>query len=34
MAGNVGQGANDRYVAGLYDAEDVARLAAAGAPEV
>jgi len=33
VSGNIGQGANDRYVAGLYEAEDVARLAAAGAPE-
>jgi len=33
VSGNVGEGANDRYVAGLYEAEDVARLAAAGAPE-
>jgi len=33
VSGNVGQGANDRYVAGLYDDDDVARLAAAGAPE-
>lgn len=33
VSGNVGAGANDRYVAGLYEAEDVARLAAAGAPE-
>jgi hypothetical protein len=34
LAENVGQGANDRYVAGLYGPEDVAKLAAAGAPEV
>lgn len=33
VSGNVGQGANDRYVAGLYEPADVARLAAAGAPE-
>jgi hypothetical protein len=32
MAGNVAQGRNDDYIAGLYDAEDIAHLAAAGAP--
>ncbi len=34
LAENVGHGANDRYVSGLYEPEDIARLAAAGAPEV
>ena len=34
VSGNIGQGANDRYVAGLYEPDDVARLAGAGAPEV
>lgn len=31
---NVGQGANDRYIAGLYEPRDVAVLAEAGAPTV
>lgn len=34
VAANVGQGQNDRYVAGLYGTDDVAKLAVAGAPEV
>jgi len=34
VSGNIGLGANDRYVAGLYEPGDVAALANAGAPRV